>query len=443
MRIEHVTNASFVFHLADGRTILSDPWYTDGIYLGGLFNYPPLKPETRTRYLGLKPDFLYISHFHGDHLDPPSLAHYPKSTPVLIGRFARPALKAAISAVGFTDIRQLEFDQMVDLGGGVEVCIFRQFALASDFPDEDGEQHAVDTSILIRDGDGATVFFCVDNPIQMENAAAIRERFGPPDVAILPYAGASIYPFVFRAYSEEEKGRRAATLREARLEKMCRIAEAMGARSVIPAAGAFVLGGPIAHHARYQHQPAPGEIEAFWRESGMTQTLHLMATGDVLDTASGTIAQDPAAPDRWFTEADRLAYATSIAKPSPLEQIRMPVRVGWRGLVAAARARVWREQEDSGLKLAHDVILKVRGTEDVPLPDAGLSFRLALDEPTVATGDARSGRDFTRFHMDAALLLVILTGGTYWNIAEYFMEIDREPDRHAPGVHSLLSFFRI
>lgn len=443
MRIEHITNASFVFHLADGRTILSDPWYTDGIYLGGMYNYPPLKPETRTHYLGLTPDFLYISHFHGDHLDPASLAHYPKSTPVLIGRFARPVLRAAISAIGFTDIRELEFDRMVDLGGGAEVCIFPQFALASDFPGEDDEKHAVDTSILIRDSDGQTVFFCVDNPIQVQNAAAIRERFGPPDVAILPYAGASIYPFVFRAYCEEEKARRAATLREARLDKMCRIAEAMGARSVIPAAGSFVLGGPIARHARYQHQPAPGEIEAFWRQRRMAAPLHLLATGDVLDTASGKIAQDPAAPCRWFTEADRLAYAASTATPSPMEQVRMPVRVGWRGLVAAARDRVWREQEESGLKPAHDVILSVRGTEGIALPGAGLSFRLALDEPGVATGDARAGRDFTRFHLDAALLLVVLTGGTFWNIAEYFMEIDREPDRHAPGVHSLLGYFRI
>jgi L-ascorbate metabolism protein UlaG (beta-lactamase superfamily) len=443
MRIEHVTNASFVFHLSDGRTILSDPWYTDGIYLGGLFNYPPLKPEARARYLGLRPDFLYISHIHGDHLDPPSLAHYPKETPVLIGRFPNPALKAAISAVGFTDIRELEFEQMAGLGNGLEVCVFPQFALANDFAGEDDDDHAVDTSILIRDSNGTIVFFCVDNPMQTENATAIRDRFGPPDVAILPYAGASIYPFVFRAYSPEEKAVRAAKLRQARLEKLCGIANAMQARSVIPAAGAFVLGGPLARYARYQHQPTPGEIAAFWREGEMTPALHLMATGDVLDTASGTLAQDPAAPDRWFSEADRLAYAASTAQPSPLEEIRMPVRVGWRGLVAAARARMWREQEHSGLKLSHDVILRICGTDGVPLPDTGLSFRLSLDDPSIAIGDARPGRDFTRFHLNTALLLVILTGGTFWNIAEYFMEIEREPDRHTPGVHSLLRYFRV
>ena len=447
MKIEHITNASFLFHLADGRTILSDPWYTDGIYFGGLFNYPPLKPETRSRYLGVEPDFLYVSHFHGDHLDPPSLAHYPKTTPVLIGRFPRPALKAAIGSIGFTDIRELPFDETVDLGNGVEVCIFRQFVAASDFPDSDDVRHVVDTSILIRDSDGTTVFFCVDNPIQIDNAKAIRERFGAPDVAILPYAGASTYPFVFRDYSHEEKAERAATLRQARLEKLCRIAEAMEARSVIPAAGAFVLGGPLAQQARYQHQPTPREIEAFWntfrQDLGAHKPLHLMATGDVLDTADGTVEEDPAAPSRWFTEAERLDYAASTAGPSPLEQVRMPTRVAWRSLIAAARAKMWCEQEDGDLIFAHDVILKVRGSAGVPLPEAGLSFRIALDDPAVTPGDARPGRDFTRFHMDASLMLVILTGGTFWNVAEYFMEIDRGPDRHSPSVHSLLGFFRI
>ena len=34
MKIEYITNASFLFTFSDGTTVLTDPWYEDGIYHG-------------------------------------------------------------------------------------------------------------------------------------------------------------------------------------------------------------------------------------------------------------------------------------------------------------------------------------------------------------------------------------------------------------------------
>src|SRR6202012_3547579 len=108
MLIEFVANASFNLPLASGRTLLTDPWYADGIYYGTWCNFPPLSDDRRAELAALRPDWIYISHIHPDHLDPKSLAAYPRGTPILIGRLPEPALthlRRSIAGLGFTDVR--------------------------------------------------------------------------------------------------------------------------------------------------------------------------------------------------------------------------------------------------------------------------------------------------------------------------------------------------
>ena len=37
----------------------------------------------------------------------------------------------------------------------------------------------------------------------------------------------------------------------------------------------------------------------------------------------------------------------------------------------------------------------------------------------------------------------LLMGAVFWNVAEYFMEIEREPDQHNVRIHQLLGHFRV
>ena len=262
MKIEFITNASFNVELADGRTILTDPWYSDGIYHGIIFNYPPIPERLRTRILSSRPDYIYVSHIHGDHFDPPTLAHFPKDTPILIGKFPTPALANAIRGLGFSDIRELPFGELVKVDG-IELCIFDQFSGSND--DLENETNLpVDTSIFIRDSDGTNLFHNVDNPIQLRHAEEIARRFGPIDAAILPYASVSVFPAMFSQYSHDEKMRRVEALMTGRVGKFRELAVAMGARMSIPAAGSFVFGGKAADLAVYQCQAVPARIEALW-----------------------------------------------------------------------------------------------------------------------------------------------------------------------------------
>lgn len=443
MRIEYITNASVIFHLANGRKLLTDPWYTDGIYLGTLFNFPPLGPTERSRYRTTRPDYIYISHFHGDHLDPTSLANFPKDIPVLIGAFRTPALRAALRGCGFTEIREIPFGEETDFEG-FKVVIFPQFASSSDDAGQD-DYVPIDTSILVEDA-GATAFFAVDNPMQVSDATELRRRFGEIDVALLPYSGASIYPWAFRMYSAEEKSRRAKAVRQGRLKKFCDLGDALGARHVVPAAGTFIYGGRLASQARYQLHATPREIVDYCESRSLGAKLRILTTGDILDVKSGKVQANPEAQLRNFSETDRLRYAESLAGfACPLDAVEIPLglRIPWRALLRRARANLWRQQQATGLILPLDVELVVRSSPKVQLPDQGIRVRIPLDRDELLDEAPMRERPYVRFYLDGALLISILLGAVFWNVAEYFMELERNPDTHDARIHHTMSYFRI
>ena len=92
MKVQFATNASFLIELESGMRILTDPWYSGGIYYGSWYNYPPLSASQKEFFLASKPDLIYVSHLHPDHLDPVTLAKFDKSTPIVIGKFPYPHL---------------------------------------------------------------------------------------------------------------------------------------------------------------------------------------------------------------------------------------------------------------------------------------------------------------------------------------------------------------
>lgn len=446
MKLEFITNASFLIELDDGRSILTDPWYTDGIYHGLIFNYPPLPALLKERFLGLKPDYIYISHIHGDHFDPPTLAHYPKETLILTGKFPTPALANAIRSLGFSDVRELPFGETVKVDG-IDICIFEQFAGSND--DLENETNLpIDTSIYVGEPDGARLFHNVDNPIQLRHAQEIGERFGPIDVAILPYASVSVFPAMFSQYDHSEKMRRVEQLMTGRVGKFCDLAAAMGARYSVPAAGSFVFGGKAAGLAVYQCQATPADIGSTWSARGFAADgLRQLAPGDRLDAGDGSVEETVSDAIRDFSVSDRIAYAQTLAaEPSDLDEIRIPagIRVPWRSLVGKARASMWSRQEVLGIFPELDIYLDVVASEGVPLGGRKhFEIRMALDNSELPTEPAGAGRPWLRFRMTGNTLLAILLGASPWGVAEYHMTIERDPDRFEPAIGTLLGFFKL
>lgn len=449
MNIEYITNASFLFTMSDGITILTDPWYSEGIYHGIMFNYPPIDQEQKQRYLSLNPDYIYISHIHGDHFDGETLAHYNKNTPILIGRFPTPALTSGLKTLGFMNLIEYEFDKILPLEKH-NICIYKQFSGSSDDLDND-TGIPVDSSIFIEDSDGSKCFFAVDNPMQVRHAELIKERHGNIDVAILAYSGASIYPFIFKHYSDSEKHKRVVALRKSRLDKFCSLANIIAAKITVPAAGSFVFGGVGAKHTPFLHQATPEQIKESWQENKMpSKKLALMTTGDEILLPSLKLILSESAIDRNYSEIDRINYANSIADfPCNLNQIVWPqsLYIPWKSMIARARATMWGFQVKLDCMLEIDLYFIVRSTQQMKLPKSETLFvKIPLDSKEVVfTNELQLDQERQRieFYMNSNTIFALLVGSTYWNVAEYHMEITRHPDKFEPAVRSLLAYYKL
>lgn len=306
MKVTFATNASFLIHLASGKKILTDPWYSDGIYYGSWYNYPPLSAAQRNQFLSCSPDYIYISHLHPDHLDVDVLDTFSKTTVILIGKLPHPHLLRSIQRLGFKFIDELPLDEEVRIAD-FDVCVFSQFEGTSDGTPDD-VNYPMDTSLFVRDSSGCTLFHAVDNPIKPRDAHLLARRFGTIDLAILPYSGASSYPHAFPALSHEVKQQQRDTVKKSKLQALHDVAKALSPRWIVPAAGSYVMGGRLAAYTQYLHQATQGEMEAYWTTTGnLEDRLLALAPGDSVHLPEARIERDPDRTFDHFSAEDRLA----------------------------------------------------------------------------------------------------------------------------------------
>jgi UDP-MurNAc hydroxylase len=448
MRIEFITNASVLIHCAGGCTILCDPWFSRGVFYGSWYNFPPLSERQLNTYHNLHPDYIFISHSHPDHLDPKTLAHYDTGIPVLIGKRAHNHLFRTLSELGFADIRELPVGEFARLDG-IEVAILPQFSGSADGHPDD-VSYDLDSSLWIKDDDGTQLLHLVDNPTKPDDALQLVERYGRPDVALVPYAGASFFPHAFNSYSESEKHAAKDTVKDRRLEAFCEIANILKPQKVIPAAGSYVMGGRIANYSQFLHQGTPGDLAAVWEAKGNPSTqLCVLSTGDVLDASTGDIAPGDDNGYRHFTEGERTAYALTLKdNVLPQDDVHIPqdFALPWQRLLAKARRNQWFMQQRLNMYPEIDVAIELQGSMGVGLgTNENLVFRYSLDSPELRLVESEESRAVIRFRIDASILLMVLLSAAIWNNVEIaaLVECERTPDRHDPTVHSLMSFFTL
>ena len=101
MRATSIGHAGILVETTDG-SILCDPWFVPA-FQASWFVFPrndrlPAALMERVEH----PDFLYISHIHGDHLDEEWLgAHVDRSTTVLLPGFSTGELERRLRDLGF------------------------------------------------------------------------------------------------------------------------------------------------------------------------------------------------------------------------------------------------------------------------------------------------------------------------------------------------------
>jgi UDP-MurNAc hydroxylase len=444
MHLEFITNASVIIRLTTGETILVDPWLHPA-YNGSWYNFPPLSEAGLEKYLQFKPDYIHISHLHPDHLDPPTLAYYDKSTPIIIGKLPYPHLENRLRSLGFENIITFELNRSIPFLNG-EINIWGDFHTMESDP-EDRVAYSMDTSLWITDRDETSLLHVNDNVLTPDIAEQIVKLQGNPTVAIIPYSGASMYPHAFTNYTDEQKLLKKDELRARSLENLfLAVAEVLCPKYLVPAAGSYVMGGSLSKYNRYLHQATPQQVKDFWAEhSQLNSQVFFLQEGDILDTQVGSVNLNKKAPLRDFTEADRERYGETLAHIElDHEQISIPdsFEIPWVRLLSKARRNLWIRQEQLKLFPAAEVVLNLVDREEIVN-----SFSFAMDQESRKVGENQVNVDPDRyqitFTIDWRLMMMILLSSVIWNNLEIgaLLTVDRKPDRYHPTVHSLMSYF--
>lgn len=287
MHVTYLGHASILLE-AGGTRILMDPWLTDPTYHGTWWHYPPL--EVGVRDLP-RIDYLYVSHEHPDHFDPPTLAQLDKNIHVVIANYRRKRFRDRIAALGFRRITELAYESDFPCDGG-------GLALRLIGPDRPWD----DSAILLRHG-GTTVL----NVNDCHLSEATLSRLGAEhaiDLAFLTFTGASQYPGCFD-FPLSSKIERALYSKHSHLEEFVNWAQLLRTKRAVPAAGNHAL---LAEDQLFLNTPmyanTPADAVGALRAGAPDVEGLQMNPGDTWTPAGGHVRLRPA-PD-WSRRLEEI-----------------------------------------------------------------------------------------------------------------------------------------
>jgi UDP-MurNAc hydroxylase len=224
MRATPIGHAGIYIETSAG-SILCDPWFLPAFF-GSWFVFPrndhlPAELAEAIEH----PDYLYISHLHGDHLDEAWLAdHVSREATVLVPGFPTRELERQLRRLGFTKIVRTTDGEPTELGPGVSVAIHVETSI-TDGPGGDSALVVIDHGrVLVNQNDCRTT-----------DLAALA-RHGRVDLHFLQFSGAIWYPMVYDETPQPMAELVAAKV-EAQLTRALRYVEVIDARHVVPSAG--------------------------------------------------------------------------------------------------------------------------------------------------------------------------------------------------------------
>ncbi len=269
MEIKHISN-SFVT-VYEGKTILScDPWVgvtTDNAWL----SYPHYK-KGKSILNNIKPNFIYISHLHGDHLDQPTLKKYKnKNVTIIIKKFKTPRLKNKIQEAGFNKILECTAWKNYKISNDLSISIVPQLSSNSEEIDEQ-ISYDLDTSILIHSNKTKKNFFnSVDNPLSAQNLKKVKNHCiktfkNGIDVVCFAVGAASEYPHCFTNIDRTKEKQR--VISES-LNRVKRKIDILSPKVYFPAGGSYQIYGKFTKLSKYIAQPKYIELKKKFEKNGL------------------------------------------------------------------------------------------------------------------------------------------------------------------------------
>ena len=208
-----------------GITIVCDPWFVPAFF-GSWFVFPRNDQlPADIMHDVCNPDFLYISHLHGDHFDASFLAErMNKNTTVLLPDFPTREFEREFNKLGFRTFARTTNATEQEIAPGINIAIHVETSIT------DGP--GGDSALVVSDGQSRLVN---QNDCRTNDLDALLAH-GPVDLHWLQYSGAIWYPMVYEMDAATKKQLCVEKV-DAQFARAQRYVEAIHATTVVPSAG--------------------------------------------------------------------------------------------------------------------------------------------------------------------------------------------------------------
>jgi UDP-MurNAc hydroxylase len=416
MKFEFIGNAAGIFHGSNGTTILCDPWVVNGVFEGSWFHYPPIKTKIKDLQ---NVNAIYVSHIHPDHYDE-RYFDFPKNTPLIILDEGPNFLKKNLLKKGYTNFIEIKDGDTKNFLE-FEITLYKPFT--GHIYEESLLGNLIDSAIVLKDRNNIAINFN-DNTPGKKACIKLKQKFKKIDLALLNYSAAGPYPACFDNLSEKQKKSESDRIVKRNFDHAYEVISTLDPQTVIPFAGAYVIGGKNYYKNKYLGTATWEECSDYLKKKLNTSTnIVCLREAQIFDIANKKSLE----PYKKLDMDHMKTYVESLKNHKyDYEYEDEPDLVKLKKDILEASIKLKERMNKFGIELKSNVFLNI---EDQ-------NFQII------------SGRETEKkitCKMDNRLLRRILDKKSHWNNAEIGTHISflRTPNLMEPDAHTCLSFFHL
>jgi len=432
----HLQSSTQIIQL-DSIKILTDPWLTEGEYLGSWFHYPPFGDINISN---LDYDYIYVSHVHPDHASEDTFSKLPKKVPVLIHEFSSKFLKKKIESFGY-QVYELRHGETFTFFNGAQITIFAADNCDPELclkfmgcaPSENVYLSTQIDTLALFECNGIRILNTNDCPFELASKTLIANGLDrlKVDALLVGYAGAGPYPQCFE-FDSYESLKRAAKEKETKfLESASAFVKLAQPKAFIPFAGTYVLGTRLSSLNDVRGIPKIDAAIEFIEDKVKYASIGInLKQNEVLDLENGSRLQGAA--DSQISYED---YINVISEKKLDYEDDVWDEKELLTLIGTAHKRF--------IKKAREISFK--STTQIIVETDRITFSFSCENPPLVGPDNLPPSQFVKLKLDHNLLHRLLRGPKYahWNNAEIGSHIQylRNPEVFERGLYHALSFF--
>ena len=426
MKVQYISSACLQIETSD-ISILTDPWFSQGIFDGSWFSFPYIDPFDFIK----EPDYIYVSHIHPDHYDLNFLHKLFEKfgkKPILIPDFDKNYLffKGKSDGLELTPIRSFET-------GNTSLFIEEN---------DTGSISDIDSALIVHDSLSNQSLLnlndCVFNQPHAEKLQSIIHDFTDElDVMALGYTGASPYPQTYYDINSDQDllMRKANEKKQRGFDRYSSFTDFFNAKYHLPFAGEYLLGGSKVELNKFR-----GVADAFEVKDFDSNALVFHAGGGIdLDSGHASLERD----SLYSVEevGERLTDISSAQMDFERDLLIDFNKINFSRLMKAAATNA---QKKSEIKDEYSFIFSITKNDAICKKFIFICSSGELNE--ISVNEQISADTYSEIIIDYRLLFGLITGVYHWDNADIgsaYLTRRKPDDNFNRSVLRFLNFFTV